>query len=341
MSNRQALTANHLDNIARVNLSKVEMLTSGITVTPSVQQAFQEAVANEHPFLKKVAFQSVVAMTGQKIQIGVGSIAGRTPAGTTRTPNENINTTDRDYLLHQTQYDSFFPWSKLDNWAHMPNFSELWRSQITKQISRDIVTIGFNGLKSNSKTDKTENPLLQDVDRGWLQAIREDAPLKAMGWGKADTEGAGLQPASIKVGQSEDCPYKNLDALVKDAVDTLIEPQHQAGLVVICHPSMLNGDNLKIINQDLSPEQRAIARVVMLQSNIGGLAVETVDMCPRNTLLITALENLSIYDQIGSARRTIYENPHRQGIEDLSSINRGYVVEDYRAVALIEHIEFV
>ena len=329
MSNRQALTANHLENIARINLSKVEMLTSGITVTPSVQQAFQEAVANEHPFLKKVAFQSVVAMTGQKIQIGVGSIAGRTPAGTTRTPNENINTTDKDYLLHPVQYDSFFPWSTLDNWAQSPKFAEHWRSQITKQISNDIVTVGFNGLKAEAKTDLSKNPLLQDVDRGWLQAIREEESSQAL----------GTEAAKIKVGKEG--TYKNLDAVVKDAVSTLIKPQHRAGLVVICHPSMLDGDNLKIINQDLNPEQRAIARVVMSQEKLGGLDVETVDMCPPNTILITALKNLSIYDQIGSARRTIYENPHRQGLEDLSSLNRGYVVEDYRAVALIEHIQFV
>lgn len=331
MKTRQFAVTNYLESIARVNLESVQSLSSGMVIQPSVQQALQAAVANEHPFLKQIRFETVVAMTGQKIRIGSGSIAGRTPAGTTRAPTDNITATDTTYLLHPVQYDSFFSWQKLDNWAQSPQFAQYWRDQITKQIGIDIVTVGFNGLTAAATTDRAKNPLLQDVDRGWLQAIRDDAKSQAM----------GSEDKPIKVGDSEDCPYKNLDAVVKDAVNTLIKPEFRSELMVICHPSLLDGDNLKIINQTLNPEQRAIARVISTQDVLAGLKVVTVDQCPTGTILISALSNLAVYDQNGSARRTIYENPHRQGLEDLFSINRGYIVEDTRAVALIEHIQFV
>ncbi|MGJ0639192.1 P2 family phage major capsid protein, partial [Xenorhabdus bovienii] len=58
-------------------------------------------------------------------------------------------------------------------------------------------------------------------------------------------------------------------------------------------------------------------------------------------LLISRLDNLSVYYQEGTRRRSVLDNPKRDRIENYESVNEAYVVEDYRGVALIENIEML
>ena len=60
---------------------------------------------------------------------------------------------------------------------------------------------------------------------------------------------------------------------------------------------------------------------------------------PANAMLITRLDNLSIYWQDGTHRRHVEEVPKRDRIENYESINEDYVVEDYGCGCLIENIE--
>ena len=54
-------------------------------------------------------------------------------------------------------------------------------------------------------------------------------------------------------------------------------------------------------------------------------------MCIRDRL-ITRLDNLSIYWQEDTRRRSVIDNPKRDRIENFESVNEAYVVEDYRDV---------
>ncbi|STH27919.1 P2 family phage major capsid protein [Escherichia coli] len=49
---------------------------------------------------------------------------------------------------------------------------------------------------------------------------------------------------------------------------------------------------------------------------------------PPNALLITRLDNLSIYWQEDTRRRSVIDNPKRDRIENFESVNEAYVVED-------------
>ncbi|MBJ3182194.1 P2 family phage major capsid protein, partial [Salmonella enterica subsp. enterica serovar Stanley] len=51
------------------------------------------------------------------------------------------------------------------------------------------------------------------------------------------------------------------------------------------------------------------------------------------------LDNLSIYWQEDTRRRSVIDNPKRDRIENFESVNEAYVVEDYRCAALVENIE--
>ncbi len=62
------------------------------------------------------------------------------------------------------------------------------RDAIVKRQALDRIMIGFNGVKRAKTSNRSENPLLQDVNKGWLQKIREDAPDHVMG---STTTGGG------------------------------------------------------------------------------------------------------------------------------------------------------
>ncbi|MBQ5240353.1 P2 family phage major capsid protein, partial [Klebsiella pneumoniae] len=51
------------------------------------------------------------------------------------------------------------------------------------------------------------------------------------------------------------------------------------------------------------------------------------------------LDNLSIYWQEDTRRRSVIDNPKRDRIENFESVNEAYVVEDYRCAALVENIQ--
>lgn len=43
------------------------------------------------------------------------------------------------------------------------------RNAIVKRQALDRIMIGFNGVKRAKTSNRAENPLLQDVNKGWLQ----------------------------------------------------------------------------------------------------------------------------------------------------------------------------
>lgn len=59
---------------------------------------------------------------------------------------------------------------------------------------------------------------------------------------------------------------------------------------------------------------------------------------PANAILITRLDNLSIYYQDGGMRRSVIDNPCRDRIETYQSSNDAYVVENHDGAALVENI---
>ncbi len=115
-------------------------------------------------------------------------------------------------------------------------------------------------------TDRSTNAKLQDVNIGWLQKIRTNAADRVM--------------TTVTVGATG--AYKNLDALVVDAVNELIDEVHQddTDLVVICGRSLLADKNFPMVN-DASDNTNVLAGQVLLsQKQIGELTCSTCTAFP-------------------------------------------------------------
>ncbi|MCU6237881.1 phage major capsid protein, P2 family [Morganella morganii] len=317
----------------------VEELGSKVEITPSVAQTLEDNVQQSAAFLGFVNIVPVPEKTSQVIGLGVGSSI----AGTTDTTKEDREATDPSemtdikYECQQTNYDTALNYQKLDLWAKFKDFQLRIRNAIIRRQALDRIMIGFNGTHRAKKSDRTANKMLEDVNIGWLQKVRTDAPLHVV----SDVKGEDGQVISAVIRVGKDGDFNNLDALVMSAVDEIIDEEYRddTELVVICGRKLLSDKYFPLVNKEQENSEKLAADLIISQKRIGGLQAVRAPYFPENALFITRLDNLSIYWQSETRRRHIIDNPKRDRIENYESVNEAYVVEDYRGTALIENIQ--
>ena len=303
------------------------------TVAPSVQQTLENKLQLSSGFLSRINIVPVLEQSGEKLQLGTtGTIASRTNTSTTdRAPADPTELYANDYACKQTNFDTALKYSKLDMWAKFPDFQTRFRDVTVKQQALDRIMIGWNGTSAAVATDRATNQLLQDVNIGWLQHIRTDAPAH---WMKEVVAASG----AVTVGEGWD--YENLDALVMDVTENLIDEaaRDDTNLVVICGRALLADKYFSKVNRKQGAADELASDIIVSKKQIGGVEAVRVPFFPANALLVTTLDNLSIYYQEGKRRQQLVDNPKRDQIENYESSNDAYVVEDYGITALVENI---
>lgn len=316
-------------------LSGVPSAGESFAVEPSVQQTLESKIQESSQFLSMINIVGVDELKGEKLGLGLsGPIAGRTDTSANDRSPRDLSTLDNNgYECLSTEFDTFLPWSKLDAWAKFRDFQTRVRNAIVRQQALDRIMIGFNGTSGATATDRVANPLLQDVNIGWLQQYRNKSPARVM------SEGGNV--GEVRVGPSGD--YENLDALVYDVVNELIDPWHREStdLRVICGRKIMADKYFPLIQEHANTPTEARAMDMMIsQKRMGGQQAARVPFYPDGSLFITMPENLSIYWQQGSRRRYIKDKPERKRVENYESSNDAYVVEDFGAGCLVENIVF-
>lgn len=145
------------------------------SVDPSIQQKLEVAVQESDGFLKQINIIGVDEQSGEALLLGVnGPVASRTDTsgGTPRSPLGRSTLSKDSYVCKQTNFDSAFPYALLDAWAKFPDFQVKLSNAIILRQALDRIMIGFNGTSAAATTKRAANPLLQDVNIGWLQKIR-------------------------------------------------------------------------------------------------------------------------------------------------------------------------
>lgn len=328
----------YVARVAELNGVTSNDVAETFTVTPSVEQKLIEKVMLSSNFLQWINVVRDPLMEAELVGLEMASaIASTTDTNTKERETKDVSKmTGRKYKCEQVNFDTHIPWAKLDQWAKHPDFQKKLANLTQKTIALNLIMMGLNGTSRSETSDLSSNPKLQDVKKGWLQQLRDDMPTHVMNG--ANTEN------KIKVGkgQAKNHGYENIDALVLDAVNTLIDEVYadDTELVVICGREILNDKYFNIVNTDLKPTDDLASQVIISQKQIGGLKAIRVPFFPKNSILITRLDNLSIYIQEGSMRRFIKNNPKRNRVEDYLSQNIDYKVEEYGCAALIENITF-
>ncbi|MBZ9576716.1 phage major capsid protein, P2 family [Modicisalibacter sp. MOD 31.J] len=324
------------------HLSGVSSAAESFAVAPSVQQTLETKIQESSEFLSQINIVGVDELKGEKLGLGIsGPIAGRTDTTQKdRAPRDLTGLDPNGYECVSTEFDTYLPWSKLDAWAKFPDFQTRVRNAIIRQQALDRIMVGFNGTMAAAETDRVANPLLQDLNIGWLQHYRNDAPARVLSGGKTD--------GKILIDDTDDeaaengivGDYANLDALVMDAVNEMIDPwfRESTDLVAIMGRKMLADKYFPLVNKEQPPTEQRALDLIISQKRVGGLQAVRAPFVPDGAIFITALSNLSLYWQNGSRRRYIKDKPERKRVENYESSNDAYVVEDYGFGCLIENI---
>ena len=311
----------------QAKLNAIASATTQFNVQPSIQQKLETKLQESSAFLGKINIIGVDELKGEKIGLSITRpVASRTDTSGSGTRKTVDPTTlgKEGYECVQVNYDTHIRYAKLDAWAKFKDFQTRFSGAIVERCALDRIMIGFNGTSAATDTDIAQNPLLQDVAKGWLQHIRENAAQRVMSglsWGHADAD------------------YKTLDGLVFDAVQ-LIETVHQddPNLVAIVGRDLMHDKLFPLVDDQDAPTEKLAADIVISQKRLGGLPAVKVPYFPAGTVLVTTLDNLSIYYQNGARRRHVKDVPERDRVETYESSNDAWVVEDFGLCALIEGI---
>ncbi|MDC4644297.1 phage major capsid protein, P2 family [Acinetobacter baumannii] len=332
LNTRKKYTA-AMTQLAAIN--GVTTVTEKFAVDPSVQQKLEEKIQLSSEFLTRINIFLVDEQAGSAVGLGISRpIASRTNTDTTdRQAKDPTSMDERGYFCRKTDFDTAIKYQKLDQWAKFKDFYARFSGQIQKRQALDRIMIGFNGVTAAATTDIVANPKLQDVNKGWLQKMREENEARVMS--------SGATVGKITIGATGD--YKNVDALVMDLVNEMIDEVHQDNpdLVVLCNRKTVADKYFPLVNKDQENTEKLAADIIISQKRMGNLPVYAVPFFPEDAILVTTFDNLSIYVQEGARRRTIIDNPKRDQIENYESSNEDYYIEDLGLAAMAEKIEMV
>lgn len=311
----------------------VELATKMFSVEPSIAQELNESITAKSDFLQRINVIGVTEIKGQKVFLGMsGPVTGRTDTKTKdREAKDGSALDDSTYELFSTESDVSLEYAKIDAWAKYPDFAQKYSAAVQKQIALDRIMVGFHGVSAAAQTDLTANPMLQDVNVGWLQIARDQIPEQVLTHGKED--------GKVTIGEGGD--YANLDALVHDTKQLVDERLRDGGdLVAIIGSDLLAADKAKLYaKQGNTPTEKERIEDAQVIATYGGLPSFSVPFFPVNAVMVTSFDNLSIYFQDSSWRKQTIDNPRRSRVEDYNSRNEGYVIEQLEKFALTENVE--
>lgn len=310
----------HLNKFVISIQQEQDLIGCKLVTVEDVQE--QRFLAN----LKQNDLFKIINLVTTKHQQGEALGLVQIMAGTTDTEQEErrpkLATTAGKYHCQQMNIDGFIPYAKLDSYTGEHLFDEVVERFLNAHLLQSILMIGWHGKARNGTSNSTLNPFGQDVQKGWLQKIRDNATLNnkdnVLNVGEIGANGA----------------YKTLTKAVKAGISK-IQPIYTDGeLVAICGRDIA-GNNLIENNKDGLNGQF----ITRLQNLVGGCKAIMLPHFPSNAILLTRLDNLSFYVHKNNIRRGWLDAPKHDALEHLFSFNVDFVVEDFNACALLENIE--
>lgn len=282
-------------------------------------------IQQQSDFLKEINIIHVTDIKGNKL-------LGATEKGITGRKQQGrflatLNHDQQGYELVETDSGVLVPWAMFDNFARFgESLAQLYSDYVLTQIALDQLQIGFNGTSVAPNTSAAD---LSDVNKGWLQLLRDQKAENVLKGGKTDN--------SIKI-YGKDADFANLDELALDLKQGLeLRHQNRNDLVFLVGADLASAES-KIISKQhgLTPTERAALGSHNLMGSFAGMKAITPPNFPAKGAVVTTLNNLSIYTQSSSVRRKIKDDDDKKGIINSYYRNEGYVVEDLGLMTAVE-----
>ena len=312
---------------------------------PTPEQRLVTRMQDSSAFLKLINIVGVTRETGQT----VGLLAGTPVASRANTSGQGIGAPQRRVPVDPTGLDTFpytcvptefnpeFTYAKLDQWAQFPDFETRMRDLIIKRQALDRIQIGWNGTSAALSAGMTINDsTLASMNFGWISWMLTNNLERVLK--------SGATANQIQVGTGSADNYATIDALALDVRMTLLPPwarEDVDNLVAICGSDILHDKYFPVANRleaSLDLIAQETFRQQYMQPMLGGIRALRVPFIPAGTMIITRLDNLSLYYQRGSMRRMLRDEPQWNRVVDYQSSNEAYVIEDPNYACMVQNI---
>lgn len=338
LSSESSVTlGNYFSALAKTYGVKVDQIVSGFNPNSSVYPTFfNRGLAviseDENHSLTEINVVMVEDRQGESFLW-----AGGTPC-TSRTnmDNEDRETTSllenpSTYVTKETQCDIHLPFGTIQKWSvssknknHTKNqkssFANKYTDFVTRRVVTDVLNIGFNGVECLEKT--TPGKLLTGVNKGWIQIVKEQKPEQVLS-----------DPLTIGLGGD----YVNLDAAVADVLDTSIDLSLHEDLVCIISDNLISDERQKLYQSSEFHLEKKLTSDTF--KHFGGLDRVKIPNFPSDTIVVTSLDNLSVYIKESTIFRQVVNNPKRNRVEDYQHREEAYIVENLSKFAAITDLK--
>lgn len=308
-----------LTGVAKYYGADLEAVLRGHSFSLNAPQAAElgENIQQRSDFLKQINMVMVTDMSGYKL-------FGATEKGITgRKPDARylakLDHTQNKYELKDTDSGVIIPWAMFDNFARFGDrLATQYAEYVQKQIALDMLQIGWHGKSAEETTSQSD---LSDVNKGWLQLMREQKAANILTKGAEDNK--------IKI-FGEGADYDNLDQLAYDLKQGIdLRHRDRNDLLFLVGADLVAMESELVSKaHGLQPTEKAALGMRNLMGSFGGMEAIVPPNFPARGAVVTTLSNLSIYTQEDSVRRSIRNDEDKKGVINSYYRNEGYVVED-------------
>lgn len=225
-----------------------------------------------------------------------------------------------EYVTKETQCDVHIPYGIVAKWAiasksgsysseNKKKFSVKYTEFVQRRVCSDVLNIGFNGVSADAET--TPSKKLTNVNKGWIQVVKDQK-----------LEQVITNPVTVGPGGN----YANLDAVVADLTNVLIDISLRDNLVCLISDNLISDEQYRFYNSsEFHTEKKNTSDTF---THFGGLDYVRIPNFPDNTVVVTSLDNLSVYIKDSTTYRQIECNSKRNRVEDYQHREEAYVVEN-------------
>lgn len=285
--------------------------------------ALQKSIQNQSNLLSHINVKATKKPSGSADFFDlVNPIAGKTDTRHhSRIPKTGFNPSD--YACQYTNYDVALPFATIDAWTdaskNQEDFNRQAKTSIERRIALDRIMVGFNGTSSAAHSDLTTNSRLQDINKGWLQIIREQAPAQVA--------------ADLQYGADQAQP--SLGRLLRHAVNSRLSDGLRDDPLLV---AIVGADLLPDPLAQASTDDKRLPDLVFHQQRQGGMRAASAAFFPGNAVLITRLDNLSLYFNVNSHRLHCEDEPNLDQIALYQQTAEAFVIENLSACLLLDNV---
>ena len=310
----------------------VQKLSNYYVADPTQEQKLNDLIVDDVGFLSQINVLPVDDLAGQKIYGSTSRIVPKR-TNTRVSQRQTVGTLNLDtngYELFKTEYDVHIEYAQIDQWAKFPDLYNRWMRYVRGGVAEARIMTGFYGIASAEETDIETYPNGEDVNKGWLQILREYN-------GGSQMLSAGRNVDEIRIGNDASADYVNLDSVVHDLKQGIPKRFRKRGLVAIIGEELLSKDSAQLYEaQGSTPSEKERIENQKVNRTYGGLPSLSLPQFPDRGIFVTPLNNLSIYYQSKAVRQKMIDEPKADRIEHYHSMNEGYVLEEEEASASLE-----